>query len=97
MKRVLSLTFTWGILSFILVSCGPSKSDYYKLLNQKENLEKQNMQFSDSLKVMTEELNGYRYSPAKLCSNINILFKQDRLDALEDIAKKLEKYHPESS
>lgn len=78
-------------------SCGPSQSDYNKLLGQKKELEKQNILLSDSLKGMTEALNGYRYSPAKLCSNINTLFKQDKLEVLEDIAKKLEKYHPESS
>lgn len=97
MKRVLLLIFTVAILSLILVSCGPTKSDYNKLLNEKESLVKQNGLLTDSLKMVNEELNGYRYSPSKLCFNIKTLFKEDNLKALEEIAKKLEKYHPEST
>lgn len=81
----------------VLSSCGPSKSDYYKLLEQKDDLEKQYTLLSDSLKRTTEELNAYRYSPTKLCANINTLFEQDKLEELEDIVEKLRKYHPESS
>lgn len=92
MKRVLFL-----ISTLILVSCGPSQSEYYKLLNENEKLEKQNSQLLDSLKIVNEELNGYRYSPTKLCSNINALFEKDDLNTLRSIAQKLEKYHPESS
>lgn len=101
MKRILFLIVV--VVSISLLSCGPSKADYDKLLIEKESLkydiealEKKNLSLVDSLRTVQEELNAYRYSPSKLCSNVSVLFKDEKLEALEKIEKQLEKYHPES-
>lgn len=92
MKQLLAGT----VLILSLASCGPSRSEYQKLEDENKALAAQNALLTDSLSVIKEELNGYRFSPAKLCANIQELFAKDDLEALKRIAEKLEKYHPES-
>lgn len=50
----------------------------------------------DSLNKVMPELEGYRNSPEKLCSNIDELYKAGDIYELKSIKDKLEKYHPES-
>lgn len=50
----------------------------------------------DSLNKVIPELEGYRNSPEKLCSNIDGLYKSGDIYELKSIKDKLEKYHPES-
>lgn len=50
----------------------------------------------DSLNKVMPELEGYRNSPEKLCSNIDELYKSGDIYELKSIKSKLEKYHPES-
>lgn len=53
-------------------------------------------QLRDSLNKVMPELEGYRNSPEKLCSNIDELYKTGDIYELKSIKDKLEKYHPES-
>lgn len=53
-------------------------------------------QLRDSLNKVMPELEGYRNSPEKLCSNIDELYKAGDIYELKSIKDKLEKYHPES-
>ncbi len=53
-------------------------------------------QLRDSLNKVMPELEGYRNSPEKLCSNIDDLYKAGDIYELKSIKDKLEKYHPES-
>lgn len=53
-------------------------------------------QLRDSLNKIMPELEGYRNSPKKLCSNIDELYKAGDIYELKSIKDKLEKYHPES-
>jgi len=53
-------------------------------------------QLRDSLNKIMPELEGYRNSPEKLCSNIDELYKAGDIYELKSIKDKLEKYHPES-
>lgn len=45
------------ILMGIVSSCGPSKTDYYKLLSENEKLEKRNIELNDSVRLLMQELN----------------------------------------
>lgn len=55
----------------------------------------------DSLQnIVTElqkELEGYKYTPEKLCADAEQLFKRNNEDKLKDILRKLRRYHPEAS
>ena len=53
-------------------------------------------QLRDSLNKVMPELEGYRNSPEKLCSNIDDLYKAGDIYELKSIKDKLGKYHPES-
>ncbi len=76
---------------FALFSCQNNGSEKAIL-----SLQRENALLNDSLKKMSEELEAYRNTPDKLCSNLNALFEKGSLDQLEEIKSKLVKYHPES-
>lgn len=84
------------ILLCLVSACSPSKSEYQKLMSEKQSLEREVKDLKDSLNKAISELDGYRFSPEKLCSNIDELYKNGNLSELQSIRDKLMKYHPES-
>lgn len=92
MKRIFLLL----IAIIAISSCSPNKEEYKRTLNENETLRKENEILKDSLSEVVSELNQYRYSPEKLCSNMDELYKNGNLSELQSIRDKLMKYHPES-
>ena len=83
---------------FILIPCcGVLLSCNNGELEKKiQSLTSEVMLLRDSLNSVMPELEGYRNSPEKLCSNIDELYKAGNIYELKSIKGKLEKYHPES-
>ena len=92
MKNFISLI----LLSLCILSCSNDNKTIIAQHNTIDSLRNQNKQLENQVETLTEELNQYKYSPEKLCSNIDELFKQGNKSALSDIYNKLQKYHPES-
>lgn len=78
-------------LSAVMVSCNNNKME-----RKIQSLTSEITQLRDSLNKVMPELEGYRNSPEKLCSNIDELYKAGDIYELKSIKDKLEKYHPES-
>lgn len=78
-------------LSAVMVSCNNNKME-----RKIQSLTSEVTQLRDSLNKIMPELEGYRNSPEKLCSNIDELYKAGDIYELKSIKDKLEKYHPES-
>lgn len=78
-------------LSAVMVSCNNNKME-----SKIQSLTSEITQLRDSLNKVMPELEGYRNSPEKLCSNIDELYKAGDIYELKSIKDKLEKYHPES-
>lgn len=71
--------------------------------NRVKQLTEENKTLQDSIRDLNEnlksaniELEGYKYSPEKLCAGIEELQSKNDTTRLSDILKKLKKYHPES-
>lgn len=84
-------------MSLVLASCGgPTKQEYDTLVHKYDSIAVRCISLSDSVRIMKTELEGYRNAPEKLCANLNELYKNEDLDALQLISIQLRKYHPES-
>lgn len=84
------------IITAITFACSPSKDEYTHLLNTNDALTKENKILKDSVRLVVNELNAYKYSPEKLCHNIDELYKNEDLASLDSIKNILAIYHPES-
>lgn len=82
----------------ILISCSTiiSSCNNGEMERKIQSLTSEVTQLRDSLNKIMPELEGYRNSPEKLCSNIDELYKAGDIYELKSIKDKLEKYHPES-
>lgn len=85
----LKIIVAFSLLLSLLSCGGPTSTDYNKAVAEVKMLR-------DSLDLVKKELNAYMYSPSKLCANIDVLYKADSLQSLQNIAAELAKYHPES-
>lgn len=56
----------------------------------------ENEMLKSKVSKLEKELDGYRFSPEKLCANVDELYRADNLDSLRNVKIKLEYYHPES-
>ena len=76
----------------ILSSCNNNKaeSEIITLQSKVDSLQKVVVQ-------LNTELDGYKFSPEKLCANMEQLYKENKENKLKEIYDKLKKYHPESS
>lgn len=82
----------------ILITCSTiiSSCNNGEMERKIQSLTSEVTQLRDSLNKIMPELEGYRNSPEKLCSNIDELYKAGDIYELKSIKDKLEKYHPES-
>ncbi|WP_415956937.1 hypothetical protein [Phocaeicola plebeius] len=82
----------------ILITCSTiiSSCNNGEMERKIQSLTSEVTQLRDSLNKVMPELEGYRNSPEKLCSNIDELYKAGDIYELKSIKDKLEKYHPES-
>ena len=82
----------------ILITCSTiiSSCNNGEMERKIKSLTSEVTQLRDSLNKVMPELEGYRNSPEKLCSNIDELYKAGDIYELKSIKDKLEKYHPES-
>lgn len=75
-------------LVLLLVACTPSKKEFV-------NLQLENMRLRDSLQLVVSELEHYKSDPTKLCANLDQLYKDENINALDSIKQILIKFHPE--
>lgn len=94
MKRKVELmSFIVVAVSMIFSSC---ESDQIpKMQAEIDSLATANKTLMDKIELMTEELDGYRYSPEKLCAPIDDYLKNEDVSKLNEIEAQLTKYHPD--
>ena len=95
MKKCLLLLMMLLSLLIGISSC-VSKSKYDKLEILKKDVESENTMLRDKITELEKELEIYRFSPEKLCANIDELYRDDNWDSLHAIKVQLEYYHPEA-
>lgn len=84
---------------FILIpSCKDKnmESRVKQLTEANKTLQDSIRDLKENLKSANIELEGYKFSPEKLCAGIEELQSKNDTIKLSDILKKLKKYHPES-
>ncbi len=86
MKKIFKLS----LISLLLYSCGPSQTEYNTIIAENKSLQEQ----ITNLKTIIE---NYENSPDRLIYGIDELAKEENIDKLTEICKKLEKYHPSST
>lgn len=71
--------------------------EYYKSFytNDFQELQIENTMLRDSLQLVVSELEHYKLDPTKLCANIDKLYKDENINALDSIRQILIKFHPE--
>lgn len=99
MKRVLPLAF----LSFILIGCGPSKSEYNALLTEKEELQKSYDSLEANYQELLEEnanleltISDIKTNPQRLEAEIEEHMAQNNHDSAYEKASVLLNDYPES-
>ena len=75
------------VILIFLTSCNQSKIEKMQVTIQS---------LRDSINILSQQLNSYRYSPEKLCANIDELYQTENIKGLESIDSVLTIYHPES-
>ena len=85
------LSFLFLALTAVLCSCNNEK-----LKNEITSLQNKIDSLQTVANNLSSELDGYKYSPEKLCADIESLYNSKNEKQLKDIADKLRKYHPEA-
>lgn len=90
MKKTLFIILT--IATSMMISCSDKKAE-------KENIVLHNKvdSLQNVVKQLQTELEGYKFSPDKLCADAELLFKDNNESKLKEILSKLRQYHPEAS
>lgn len=76
-----------------VLACSCTSSELEKKISV---LQRENAVLRDSLRIVLNELDVYRYDPEKLCVNVDKFYKNGEMDSLQNIFEILDKYHPES-
>ncbi len=88
----------WAFIMFtalVISSCNGGKVDGLQRKVDSLNLTIKKISIENS--KMAEELSGYKNSPENLCADIDLLLKAENLSKLNEIQRKLRKYHPTCS
>lgn len=83
-------------LFICVVSCGPSKKEYEKLLQKNIELEEEIGTLRLAMKHYQGELEKFQNDPAKLYAEMQKFLKKKDIESVSSICNKLNKYHPES-
>ncbi|MBR5106165.1 MAG: hypothetical protein IKU93_07020 [Alistipes sp.] len=84
-------------LALALVSCGPSREEYYSLLDEKNKLEANVINLNLEITHLKETLANYETSPDRIYVEAVELIKNKDIDGVSAVCAKLEKYHPASA
>ena len=90
MKKALFIIL--AIATSIMTSCSDKRAE-----NENAVLRNQVDSLQNVVKQLRTELEGYKFSPDKLCADAEQLFKDNNESKLREILGKLHKYHPEAS
>lgn len=94
MKKLMFL-----IVAFLAVACNeyPRLSSVKETENENAILRSEIDSLQDVVVQLQTELEGYKYSPEKLCADAKQLFTDNNESKLKDILWKLRRYHPEAN
>lgn len=81
-----------AIAVFMISGCSDKKAEKENVVLHSKIDSLQNI-----VKQLQTELEGYKFSPEKLCADAEQLFKNNKESKLKDILEKLRQYHPEAN
>lgn len=91
-------------MTLSLLSCNNNARQLSTLQQAIDSLYDVTQSLTDSLLIykttineLSTELDAYKYSPEKLCADIEKLYMEKNKTALLDIEIKLKQYHPEAA
>lgn len=91
MKKIFGLIILVTSAIFVC-SCGNNKTE-----NENKALYAKVDSLQNVIEQLHKELEGYKFSPEKLCVNAEKLFTENNDSKLKEILAKLYQYHPEAS
>ena len=93
MKKTTYLMLTF---SMILTSCGIDKKKYDAEVEKVTNLTNQLDTLKKEMTAMQIELDGYRYSPAKLLADIKAAYSNKEYSEITSLMENMTKFHPDA-
>ena len=92
MKKILLCFVMFGA-----VSCGPTKQEYEKLLNERSENRKEIVKLQEKISELKKIIENYENTPDRLYYSVLEKVNKKDIEGLSVLCEKLEKYHPAST
>ncbi len=94
MCKVLKSALVFSFVAFLMVSCGPSQSQYDELVKENETLKAEITELKAALDVSKAEIEQYKTTPDILYAEAQKCINSKDIEGLNAVCGKFDKYHP---
>lgn len=94
MYKTLQFVLTCSLVAFLIVSCGPSQSQYDALVKENRSLKSEISKLKTALDACKAEIEQYQTTPDILYSEAKKCIEKKDIEGLNVICGKFDKYHP---